>query len=68
MKEAIEAWPLNPLIKEQNDLFSSIADVQVTTLNELDTLLAQGNRREIKKNQGKVYCCSSERHKANQRS
>ena len=53
MKEAIEAWPLNPLIKEQNDLFSSIADVQVTTLNELDTLLAQGNRREIMKNRGR---------------
>ena len=53
MREAIEAWPLNPLIKEQNDLFSSIADVQVTTLNELDTLLAQGNRREIMKNRGR---------------
>ena len=53
MKEAIQAWPLNPLIKEQNDLFSSIADVQVTTLNELDTLLAQGNRREIMKNRGR---------------
>ena len=53
MQMAIEAWPLNPLIKEQNDLFSSIADVQVTTLNELDTLLAQGNRREIMKNRGR---------------
>ena len=53
MREAIEAWPLNPLIKEQNDLFSSIADVQVTTLNELDTLLAQGNSREIMKNRGR---------------
>ena len=53
MQMAIEAWPLNPLIKEQNELFSSIADVQVTTLNELDTLLAQGNRREIMKNRGR---------------
>ena len=53
MQMAIEAWPLNPLIKEQNDLFASIADVQVTTLNELDTLLAQGNKREIMKNRGR---------------
>ena len=53
MQMAIEAWPLNPQIKEQNDLFASIADVQVTTLNELDTLLAQGNKREIMKNRGR---------------
>ena len=53
MKMAIESWPLNPQIKEQNDLFASIADVQVTTLNELDTLLAQGNKREIMKNRGR---------------
>ena len=53
MQIAIEAWPLNPQIKEQNDLFASIADVQVTTLNELDTLLAQGNKREIMKNRGR---------------
>ena len=39
--------------EEQNDLFASIADVQVTTLNELDTLLAQGNKREIMKNRGR---------------
>ena len=50
MQMAIESWPLNPQIKEQNDLFASIADVQVTTLNELDTLLAQSNKREIMKN------------------
>ena len=53
MQMAIEAWPLNPQIKEQNDLFASIADVQVTTLNELDTLLAQDNKREIMKNRGR---------------
>ena len=53
MQMAIESWPLNPQIKEQNDLFASIADVQVTTLNELDTLLAQGNKREIMKNRGR---------------
>ena len=53
MQMAIEEWPLNPQIKEQNDLFASIADVQVTTLNELDTLLAQGNKREIMKNRGR---------------
>ena len=53
MQMAIEAWPLNPQIKEQNYLFASIADVQVTTLNELDTLLAQGNKREIMKNRGR---------------
>ena len=53
MQMAIEAWPLNPQIKEQNDLFASIADVQVTTLNELDSLLAQGNKREIMKNRGR---------------
>ena len=53
MQMAIETWPLNPQIKEQNDLFASIADVQVTTLNELDTLLAQGNKREIMKNRGR---------------
>ena len=53
MQMAIEAWPLIPQIKEQNDLFASIADVQVTTLNELDTLLAQGNKREIMKNRGR---------------
>ena len=41
-----------PQIKEQNDLFASIADVQVTTLNELDTL-SQGNKREIMKNRGR---------------
>ena len=53
MQMAIESWPLNPQIKEQNDLFASIADVQVTTLNELDTLLAQSNKREIMKNRGR---------------
>ena len=53
MQMAIESWPLNPQIKEQNDLFASIADVQVTTLNELDTLLAQANKREIMKNRGR---------------
>tara|TARA_B100002019_G_scaffold98009_1_gene84402 strand:- start:2429 stop:3418 length:990 start_codon:yes stop_codon:yes gene_type:complete len=53
MQMAIESWPLNPQIKEQNDLFASIADVQVTTLNELDTLLSQGNKREIMKNRGR---------------
>ena len=54
MQMAREAWPLNPQIKEQNDLFASIADVQVTTLNELDTLLAQDNKREIMKNRGRL--------------
>lgn len=55
---AIEAWPLNPKIKEQNDLFASIADIQVTTLNELDTLLAQGNNREIMKNRGRFIAAA----------
>jgi len=58
MKIAIEAWPLNPKIKEQNDLFASIADIQVTTLNELDTLLAQGNNREIMKNRGRFIAAA----------
>ena len=53
MQMAIEAWPLNPQIKEQNDLFASVADVQVTTLNQLDTLLSQNNHREIMKQQGR---------------
>ncbi len=53
MRMAIEAWPLNPRIKEQNDLFASVADVQVTTINELDSLLSQGNHREIMKQQGR---------------
>jgi hypothetical protein len=53
MRMAIEAWPLNPQIKEQNDLFASVADVQVTTLNQLDTLLSQSNHREIMKQQGR---------------
>lgn len=53
MQMAIEAWPLNPRIKEQNELFASVADVQVTTLNELDTLLSQGNTREIQRNMGR---------------
>jgi hypothetical protein len=53
MQMAIEAWPLNPRIKEQNDLFASVADVQVTTLNQLDTLLSQNNHREIMKQQGR---------------
>jgi hypothetical protein len=55
---AIEAWPLNPKIKEQNELFASIADIQVTTLNELDTLLAQGNNREIMKNRGRFIAAA----------
>jgi hypothetical protein len=58
IKIAIEAWPLNPKIKEQNDLFASIADIQVTTLNELDTLLAQGNNREIMKNRGRFIAAA----------
>jgi len=58
IKIAIEAWPLNPKIKEQNDLFASIADIQVTTLNELDTLLAQGNKREIMKNRGRFIAAA----------
>ena len=58
MKIAIESWPLNPKIKEQNDLFASIADIQVTTLNELDTLLAQGNSREIMKNRGRFIAAA----------
>ena len=53
MQMAIEAWPLNPQIKEQNELFASVADVQVTTLNQLDTLLSQNNHREIMKQQGR---------------
>ena len=53
MRMAIEAWPLNPQIKEQNELFASVADVQVTTLNQLDTLLSQNNHREIMKQQGR---------------
>ena len=51
MQIAIESWPLNPGIKEQNELFSSVADVQVTTLNELDMLLSQGNTAEIVRQQ-----------------
>ena len=51
MQMAIEAWPLNPQIKEQNDLFASIADVQVTTLNELDTLACN---RQQKRNHEKI--------------
>ncbi|MDB4711170.1 hypothetical protein OAF35_00725 [Verrucomicrobiales bacterium] len=58
IKIAIESWPLNPKIKEQNDLFASIADIQVTTLNELDTLLAQGNNREIMKNRGRFIAAA----------
>ena len=58
MQIAIEAWPLNPKIKEQNELFASIADIQVTTLNELDTLLAQGNNREIMKNRGRFIAAA----------
>lgn len=58
IKIAIEAWPLNPKIKEQNELFASIADIQVTTLNELDTLLAQGNNREIMKNRGRFIAAA----------
>jgi hypothetical protein len=53
MQIAIESWPLNPGIKSQNDLFTSVADVQVTTINELDTLLSQGNTREIMRQQGR---------------
>ena len=53
MQMAIEAWPLNPRINEQNELFSSVADVMVTTLNELDSLLSQGNHREIMRQQGR---------------
>ncbi len=53
MQMAIEAWPLNPRIQEQNELFASVADVQVSTLNELDSLLSQGNHREIMKQQGR---------------